>query len=141
MGKFTICKRGENKGADQLRSYCEADQRLCLCYMDSTIPLHLHFLTIFYDCTAWFVSKPKLSVSHAQAHISLYSKGEIYQNDNMATKLNKSYHKTIDSDEREDFKPYESVRFAKYNHLSESTHIIVVGCIWGTCKISISLFD
>ena len=30
---------GENKGADQLRSDFEADQRLCFCYMDSTIPL------------------------------------------------------------------------------------------------------
>ena len=28
MGKPTICI-GENKGADQLRSNCEADQRLC----------------------------------------------------------------------------------------------------------------
>ena len=35
---FHIC---ENKGADQLRSNCEADQRLCFCYMDSTIPLLL----------------------------------------------------------------------------------------------------
>ena len=31
-----LCK---NKGADQLSSYCEADQRLCFCYMDSTFPL------------------------------------------------------------------------------------------------------
>ena len=38
MGKPTICI-GENKGADQLRSNCEADQRLCFRYMDSTIPL------------------------------------------------------------------------------------------------------
>ena len=38
MGKPTICI-GENKGADQLRSYCEADQRLCFRYTDSTIPL------------------------------------------------------------------------------------------------------
>ena len=30
---------GENKGADQLRSHCEADQRLCFRYNDSTIPL------------------------------------------------------------------------------------------------------
>ena len=38
--KKTICKC-ENKGADQLRSYCEADQRLCFRYSDSTIhPLH-----------------------------------------------------------------------------------------------------
>ena len=33
---FCIC---ENKGADQLRSNREADQRLCFRYMDSTIPL------------------------------------------------------------------------------------------------------
>ena len=38
MGKPTICI-GENKGADQLRSSCEADQRLCFRYSDSTIPL------------------------------------------------------------------------------------------------------
>ena len=31
----------ENKGADQLRSNCEADQRLCYRYSDSTIPLLL----------------------------------------------------------------------------------------------------
>ena len=29
----------ENKGADQLRGNCEADQRLCFHYMDSTFPL------------------------------------------------------------------------------------------------------
>ena len=33
---FCIC---ENKDADQLRGKCEADQRLCFRYMDSTIPL------------------------------------------------------------------------------------------------------
>ena len=33
---FCIC---ENKGADQLRGYREADQRLCFRYIDSTIPL------------------------------------------------------------------------------------------------------
>ena len=33
---FCLCK---NKGADQLRSNCEADQRLCFRYTDSTIPL------------------------------------------------------------------------------------------------------
>ena len=35
---FRLC---ENKGADQLHNNCEADQRLCLHYMDSTIPLLL----------------------------------------------------------------------------------------------------
>ena len=34
--KLHIC---ESKGADQLRSHCEADQRLCFLYTDSTIPL------------------------------------------------------------------------------------------------------
>ena len=38
MGKPTICK-SENKDADQLRGNREADQRLCFCYSDSTIPL------------------------------------------------------------------------------------------------------
>ena len=33
---FCLC---ENRCADQLRSHCEADQRLCFRYMDSTIPL------------------------------------------------------------------------------------------------------
>ena len=33
---FCIC---ENKDADQLRSNCAADQRLCFRYMDNTIPL------------------------------------------------------------------------------------------------------
>ena len=32
---FCICK---NKDADQLRSTCAADQRLCFRYLDSTIP-------------------------------------------------------------------------------------------------------
>ena len=40
MGIPTICT-GENKGADQLHSNCEADQRLSFRYSDSTIPLLL----------------------------------------------------------------------------------------------------
>ena len=35
---FCLC---ENKGADQLRSNCAADQRLCFHHSDSTIPLPL----------------------------------------------------------------------------------------------------
>ena len=38
MEKPTICI-GKNKGADQLRINCGADQCLCFFYMDSTIPL------------------------------------------------------------------------------------------------------
>ena len=37
-GKPAFCKC-ENKDADQLRGNREADQRLCFCYIDSTIPL------------------------------------------------------------------------------------------------------
>ena len=40
MRKPDFCL-GKNKGADQLHSNCEADQCLCFCYMDNTIPLHL----------------------------------------------------------------------------------------------------
>ena len=40
MGKPTICL-GENKGADQLRSDREADQRLCFRYSDSAVPMLL----------------------------------------------------------------------------------------------------
>ena len=44
MGKPKICiceNKGADpyKGADQLRGYREADQRLCIRYTDSTIPL------------------------------------------------------------------------------------------------------
>ena len=38
MGTPSICI-DKNKGADQPRSNCEADQRLCFRYTDSTIPL------------------------------------------------------------------------------------------------------
>ena len=54
MRKADFCTC-ENKGADQLRSNCEADQRLCFRCTDSTIRLryiaklssfHLSFLTV-----------------------------------------------------------------------------------------------
>ena len=38
MRKTGFCL-GESKGADQLRSNCEADQRLCFRYTDSIISL------------------------------------------------------------------------------------------------------
>ena len=56
---FCIC---ENKDADQLHGNCEADQRLCFHYKDSTIPLLIKSetssleLAIICVCTAWFVS-------------------------------------------------------------------------------------
>ena len=69
MGKPTICI-GENKGADQLRSDCEADQRLCFRYTDSRIPLlskskisSLYSSSVLVQaglCRTW--SEPKLLV-------------------------------------------------------------------------------
>ena len=58
MRKQTICIC-ENKDADQLRSNCEADQRLCFRYSDSTIPPQLRnfkLLALFCECTGQFVS-------------------------------------------------------------------------------------
>ena len=64
---FCLC---ENKGADQLRSDCKADQRLCFCYMDSTIPL-LSKLKIS-RCPAIFCAQLSLcrTWSEPQIHFS-----------------------------------------------------------------------
>ena len=74
---FCLC---ENKGADQLRSNCEADQRLSIRYMDSTIPLLLKsrilsFCPVFYTCTGWFVSdgNPDDRFSRITAHLCFLS--------------------------------------------------------------------
>ena len=42
MGEITFCI-SKNKGADQFQSNSVADQHICLCYMDSTIPLFSKF--------------------------------------------------------------------------------------------------
>ena len=73
---FCLC---ENKGADQLHSNCEADQRLCFRYMDSTIIVLLRkirnfkHLAIFCSCTGRFVSdqvgNPEDSFSHDAAQM------------------------------------------------------------------------
>ena len=78
MGKPTICI-GENKGADQLRSHCEADQRLCFRYTDSTIFLlsikskNFRLYLIFCDYSLVCVRpgrNPNCWFSHAQAHFT-----------------------------------------------------------------------
>ena len=72
---FCIC---ENKDADQLRSNCAADQRLCFRYTDSTIPLLpkseiFKPLAILCGCTAWFVSDlVEDPFSQNEAHICCY---------------------------------------------------------------------
>ena len=72
---FCIC---ENKDADQLRGNSEADQRLCLRYKYSTIPLlpslqNFKPLAILCGCTAQFMSdlvgNPEDRFSHNEAHI------------------------------------------------------------------------
>ena len=71
---FCLC---ENKGADQLRGNCGADQCLCFRNTDSTISLLLKSeISNFYLasvtvqaglCRTW--SEPKLLISHAQAQM------------------------------------------------------------------------
>ena len=70
---FCIC---ENKDADQLRSNCAADQRLCFCYMDSTIPL-LSNSKMSSLSTSSVAVQPDLRPTWA-AHISIVSDIKIY---------------------------------------------------------------
>ena len=76
MGKPTICL-GENKGADQLRSNCEADQRLCFRYSDSTVPLlskfpvSSHLLCLYSPVCVGPVRKPHCWFSHEVAQMLL----------------------------------------------------------------------
>ena len=76
MGKPTICIGG-NKGADQLHSNCEADQRLCFRYTDSTIPLlsksklaSNHLPRLFSWVCVGTCRNPNCWFSHAQAKFS-----------------------------------------------------------------------
>ena len=76
MGKSTICI-GENKGADQLRSNCEADQRLCFRYTYSTISLLTKmkfqasslFLRLYTRFVSDLVGNPKDRFSRVAAHL------------------------------------------------------------------------
>ena len=64
----------ENKDAEQLRSNCAADQRLCFHYIDSIIPLlskseiqaSSHLLSVL-------VGNTKDRFSHNEAHLTAYS--------------------------------------------------------------------
>ena len=67
---YCIC---ENKGADQPRSNCEADQRLCFCYTDSTIPLlSTSKISSFQPSVSYLVGNPKDRFSHFTTHICCY---------------------------------------------------------------------
>ena len=76
MGKPIICI-GENKGADQLCSNCEADQRLCFRYAVSTIPLlsksimsslYNHLLRLYSPVCVGPGRNPNCWFSHIHAH-------------------------------------------------------------------------
>ena len=66
---FCLC---ENKGADQLHSYCEADQRLCFRYTDSTIHLLLKYKISRYTdrSVSDLVGNPEDWFSRIRAQIS-----------------------------------------------------------------------
>ena len=73
MGKPTICI-GENKGTDQLRSNCEADQRLCFRYTDSTISppkfqASSHLLCLYRSVCVGPGRKPHFWFSHEAAQL------------------------------------------------------------------------
>ena len=83
MRKQTICI-GENKDADQLRSNCVADQRLCFRYTNGTIPLlpkskisNLLPFSVHIQaglCRTW--SEPKLFVFSRTGSIDKHSNCE-----------------------------------------------------------------
>ena len=60
MRKSTFCIY-ENKGADQLRGKCEADQRLCFHYMDRTF---LFFLNPNFQPLVILLSSPLIRAGH-----------------------------------------------------------------------------
>ena len=77
MGNLVFCVC-ENKGADQLRSNCTADQRLCFRYTDSTMPLitlvrYFKLLAFFCDCIGYLMSdlvvNPEYRLSRGAVHI------------------------------------------------------------------------
>ena len=80
MGKPTICK-GENKCADQLCGNCEADQRLCFRYMDSTILLLLKseisslMTTLAGLCWTWLESQIVGFLTHRLKYDDFRSEG------------------------------------------------------------------
>ena len=73
---FCICL---NKDADQLGGNREADQRLCFCYTDNTIPLvyilnpkfqaSSHLLWLYSRFVSDKVGNPEDRFSHNEAHI------------------------------------------------------------------------
>ena len=59
---------------------CAVSERLCFCYINSTIPLLSKSEAIFCGCTAWFVSdlfgNPEGRFSHDVAHLGILKKNK-----------------------------------------------------------------
>ena len=74
--EFCLC---ENKCADQLRSNCKADQRLCFHYTDSTIPLLLKSKTSpFYPSS--IAAQADLCQAYSESPKSVFScRGSFHQ--------------------------------------------------------------
>ena len=76
MGKPTICI-GENKGADQLRSNCEADHAFVfatrivqfLFYLNPKVEASSSFLCLYKSVCVGPVRKPHCWFSHEVAHL------------------------------------------------------------------------
>ena len=72
MRKPTFCLY-KNKDADQLRGDCEADQRLCFRYIDSTIPL----LSKSEISSLWLSSvavQPGLCLTRSETRMLVFSR-------------------------------------------------------------------
>ena len=75
---FCIC---ENKDADQLRGNCEADQRLCFRYKDSTIPLlHKSEISRLYPSSVTVLSEtPKTGFLRTRLNYTMSYHGEMFE--------------------------------------------------------------
>ena len=82
--KPTICLWG-NKGTDQLRSNCEADQRLCFRHMDSSIPLLLKSeISSFYPSSV--TVQPGLCQTLSEPKLLVFSRTGTFLNATATTK-------------------------------------------------------
>ena len=95
MGKPTICI-GENKDADQLRGNREADQRLCVRYTNSILPL-LPQSEISSTWPASVTIQLDLCRTCSETTLSVFPRGgsNIYHYINSNTLLVPSFHKRL----------------------------------------------
>ena len=83
---FCLC---ENKGADQLRSNCETDQRLYFHYKDITIPP-------FYKSVSDLVANPEDRFSHIAAQMNLDNKNQAKLTDSIFSLFDSVHYIPLD---------------------------------------------